>query len=141
MRLIASSGGDVLFRQRLVPSYRALGNIYAAQGRLDLAIRQLRSGLAESEKLIPREPDNSKWLDAAAKTRLSLAEVLLWAGQAAEAAGQTEAGCRLFEGLLARDRSVALWRAGIRDCQAMRARIALTSGAAAGSSTSRRSTR
>ena len=129
-RLIASSGGDVLFRQRLVPSYRALGIVYASQGRLDLAIREFRNGLAESEKLIPREPDNSKWLDAAAKTRLSLAEVLLAAGQTAEAAGQTEAGCRLFEGLLARDRSVALWRAGIRDCQAMRARIALTSGAA-----------
>jgi len=48
--------------------------------------------------------------------------------QIAEAASQTEAGCRLFEGLLAKDRSVAPWRAGLRDCHAMRARIALATG-------------
>ena len=128
-RLIASSGGDVLFRQRLVSAYRALGNVYASQGRLDPAIRSLRTALAESDKLIPREPDNSKWLDAAAKTRLSLAEALLDDRQIAEAASQTEAGCRLFEGLLAKDRSVAPWRAGLRDCHSMRARIALATGA------------
>ena len=128
-RLIASSGGDVLFRQRLVSAYSKLGKVYASQGRLDPAIRSLRTALAESDKLIPREPDNSKWLDAAAKTRLSLAEALLDDRQIAEAASQTEAGCRLFEGLLAKDRSVAPWRAGLRDCHAMRARIALAAGA------------
>ena len=129
-RLIASSGGDVLFRQRLVPAYRALGSIYASQGRLDLGLRNMRMALAEAEKLIPREPDNLKWQGAAARTRLDLAEVMLAAGQGAEAASQTDAGCRMFDGLLAKDRSVAQWRAGSRDCHALRSRIALASGAA-----------
>ena len=128
-RLVANSGGDVQFRQRLIPSYRALGNLYASQGRLDLALQNMRTALGEAERLLPREPDNSKWLGAAARTRLNLAEVLLSARQEAEAASQAEAGCRLFDGLLAKDRSVAQWRAGLRDCHAMRARIALASGA------------
>jgi tetratricopeptide (TPR) repeat protein len=128
-RLIASSGGDVLFKQRLVPSNRALGNVYASQGKLDLAIRHLRAALSEADKLIQLEPDNSKWMDGAAKARINLAELLLSSRQAAEAASQASVGCRLFETLLARDNSVALWRAGLRDCHSIRARIALASGA------------
>ena len=128
-RLIASSGGDVQFKQRLVPSNRALGNVYASQGKLELAMRHMRAALSEADELIQLEPDNSKWLDGAAKARINLAELLLASRQTAESARQANIGCRLFESLLARDSSVALWRAGLRDCHSLRARLALASGA------------
>ena len=128
-RLVASSEGDVQFRQRLIPAHRALGNLYASRGQLDLALRHMRAAVDQAQRLIPLERDNSKWLEFGAKARLNLAEFLLYSRQDAEAAAQTAAGCKLIDGLLARDRSVAEWRAELRDCNLMRARLALASGA------------
>lgn len=125
---IAVSGGDVEFRQKLIPAYRDLGNLYLARGRIDLALKAVQASLREAEALIPREPANTKWLEFGGKSRLALAELLLFNRQLEAAAGHAEAGCGIISGLVAKDRSNATWRANLRDCHALRAQLALAAG-------------
>ena len=127
-QLLASTR-DVSFRQRLVPSYRGLGNLYAWRGRTDLGVENMRAALAEAERLIALERENSIWLEFGTKARLNLAALLMARGEIAEANAQAQAGCASATQLLARDRSDASWRATSRDCLMVRARLALKSGA------------
>jgi tetratricopeptide (TPR) repeat protein len=129
LRQLLAASGDVSFRQRLVPAYRGLGNLYAWRGRPDLAIEQMRSGLAEAERLVSHEPENSIWLEFATKAQLNLASLLLANGESEEAATRTQAGCHNANRLIARDRTDASWRGTVRNCLMMRAKLALRSGA------------
>jgi tetratricopeptide (TPR) repeat protein len=129
-RLLAQSNGDVGYRQRLIPAERALGLLYAARGRRDLAIQHLRIAVGHSERLMQVEQSNSTWLDFGARARFNLAELLLAAGDRAGAAAQAGPGCDIYKGLLSRDSSLPYFRAGVRDCLVIRGRLALASGAA-----------
>ena len=125
---LAQSGGDVSYRQKLIPAERALGALYLSRGRRDLALEHYRRAIAQSEALIDVEQTNSVWLDFGARARFNLAELVLTSNPQ-EAASQAKAGCDIYERLLARDLTVSNWRAGRRDCMLMRARLALASGA------------
>ena len=127
-RLAGSSSTDVTFRQSLIPARRALGLLYAWRGRTELGIEQYRLALAEANRLIPIEPDNSLWKDLAAGVRLDLAQALLRAGRDGEAAEETAAGCNLAAGLRSRDPNVAGWGRLQTSCLEARARLALASG-------------
>ncbi|HJU77522.1 MAG TPA: hypothetical protein VJ597_06315, partial [Sphingomicrobium sp.] len=127
MRL-SSRTGDVNYRQRLIPAERGLGNLYAAQGKMDMALTHMRAGVEHADRLTPIEPDNSKWLAFAAKAKNNLAEFLLLTGSSAEAVQQNEAACSIAERLLAKDGNVPDWRATLRECWIIRAQIALAEG-------------
>jgi tetratricopeptide (TPR) repeat protein len=128
LRQLASRTGDVNYRQRLIPAERGLGNLYAAQGKMDVALNHMRAAVEHADRLTPVEPDNSKWLAFAAKAKNNLAEFLLLTGSSAEAVEQNEAGCSIAERLLAKDRSVPDWRATLRECWIIRTQIALADG-------------
>ena len=117
---LAKSGGDVSYRQKLIPAERALGPSISAAGRRDLALEHYRRAIAQSEALIDVEQTNSVWLDFGARARFNLAELVLTSNPQ-EAASQAKAGCDIYERLLARNSTVSNWRAGRRDCMLMHA--------------------
>jgi tetratricopeptide (TPR) repeat protein len=115
-QLLRSSRGDVAYGESLVPAHRALGALYALQGRLGPAIEQTREAAAHAQELIALESNNGVWLGRAARTRLNLADYLFKANRKDEAATELQSACSLATSLLARDRTVSDWLALRRDC-------------------------
>jgi tetratricopeptide (TPR) repeat protein len=127
-QLLAKSGGDVAFREKLVPAYRALGHALGSRGALDLAIASFKRAVDHAQALVLVERQNQTWISYAAAARLDLAYYLLGKGQIAGALTETRAGCQLAEGLRGRDPTVLHWRMAHRDCLSMQSQIALASG-------------
>jgi tetratricopeptide (TPR) repeat protein len=120
--------GDVEYREKLIPAYRALGSVLGARAQFADALTHLRSAVAEADRLRSVEPANSKWTDYAARARLDLARQLLAAGQVADAHAQAAEGCRLTDALIARDSAVVDWRTARRDCLSLKSQIGLADG-------------
>jgi tetratricopeptide (TPR) repeat protein len=126
-RLLAQTG-DVEYRQKLVPAERSLGDLYAARGQLEEALKHTRLAVANSDALIAHEPDNSRWRFFSSTAHLNLARQLLAEGKQSEAANEAAAGCTAIERILAQDPSVQWWRANHRDCMIVRAQLSLRGG-------------
>ncbi|MEO6433026.1 MAG: toll/interleukin-1 receptor domain-containing protein [Sphingomicrobium sp.] len=124
-RLSARSRGDVAYRQRLVPAQRALANLYAFGGDLTGAIRTLQAAVAGADELVGIEGSNRQWAATAAAARLNLADVLLAANRSGDAALQITSACAAVA-KLGQAASPAT-----RDCQMLRAKLALTTGGTA----------
>lgn len=137
-RLQAQTSGDSDYREKLVPAEQALGLLYRRTGRLDLALQHLEAGVKQSQQMLAVENNNTVWLEDAFKARMTYAESLLAAGRVSEAAAQTRTACAIVGGLLQRDLRFPHWRAGLRDCDSMRASIAFASGAPGEASASAR---
>jgi tetratricopeptide (TPR) repeat protein len=129
-RLLTQTG-DVEYRQKLVTAERNLGNLYAWRGDTEKALEHLRAAVAHSDALMTLEPTNSRWRGFSARARLNLADVLLTTGQKDVATTETAAACMASARLVAADAKVQAWRAIVRECWDMRARIAAASGNAA----------
>lgn len=127
-QLSASSGGDVAYKAMQIPAQQALARLLAFRGQRAEAIEHLRQGIAVAQELIALEQDNTVWLESGYGARLLLAENALHLGQGGEAAAQTASACQTVRGLIARDARFPQWRAGLRECELMRARLALASG-------------
>ena len=124
---LARSGGDVEFREDQVHAYRALGHIFAAQGQMKSALLNMRAAVDQADLLVQHEPGNRIWVGTAARARLDLAKVLLGSGDKDGAAQAAQSGCNINDGLTARDRTFVEWRIARRDCQTIRAQLALAS--------------
>ena len=120
---------DVKYQQKLIPARRALGELYAEQGQSGLAADQLRAAVSQAELLIPKEPNNTVWLDYASSARAFLAAELLRGGKTDEAAGQIDSVCSGAANLLKRDASNLQWRGLTSSCWRLRARLALARNA------------
>jgi tetratricopeptide (TPR) repeat protein len=128
--LLGSDRSDVTYRQLLVPAQRSLGWMYGLTGRGDLALGNLQAAVATADQLSGIEPGNMVWRQWGFQARLTLARELLEEGRAADAEVQTNAACATVAQLLARSAAYPAWRGGARDCEMMRARLALDSHAA-----------
>jgi tetratricopeptide (TPR) repeat protein len=122
--LLAASG-DASYRSRLVPGESKLGALYAMRGQADLAAQHMRAAVAQGNELMRIEPNNSNWLEYAAQANNYLAYMLLVSGKLDEAAAQNDASCAIVSRLLLKDATIADWRADLRRCWLMRARISL----------------
>ena len=127
-RQLKDEGADVLLREMLIPARRALGLLFTSRGQVERGIEEFRLALAESNRLVAIEPNNSTWRDVAAAVRLELASNLLSLGQRDEAAREISAACAAAAALRARDPKVASWRALQTNCLDRRSRLALASG-------------
>ena len=125
---LLSQTGNVVFRQKLVPAERHLGELYQYRGNASEAIAHLRAAVEHSEALMAREPGNSRWKYFASRARLDLADMALAAGQRAEAAREATVGCTVTARLIATDAAVQVWRANMRECWEIRARLDLAGG-------------
>ena len=130
-RLLAEGNGDVGVRQLLIPAHQALGILYSERGDSKRGIEELRLAVAEAGRLLPVEPDNVVWTGFAASARLQLARALVAERRFAEASDQARLGCALATQMRERNANLARARTLQASCLAVRAEIALKSGATA----------
>ena len=115
-------------RARSIPARRALGRMLVSSGSNEPGLDQAYRAVEAAAALMPAEPDNMNWLEYAAGAKLDLAAILLSMGRTEEAAAQTRSACDLSSRLLARDRTVVVWRSIEIDCLTRRAQLALAAG-------------
>src|SRR5438270_3367840 len=120
---------DVRFRERIIPAQRMLGYMYAERGQGELAIQQFTSSIANADALSAVEPHNALWLDYGARSRLSLAKILLANGQKEPAAKQASAACQTLRELLSRPAPKPEWRKGWYACAIVQSGLASAAGA------------
>ncbi len=122
---LLARGGDVAFRQSLLVAQRSLASSEAERGRIDLALKESRSSIAQFDRLRALEPSNSFWTEIGSNARLDLAGYLLASGSADEAAAQAGESCAAFTALLKRNPSSPEWRSGLRSCWLVKTKLAL----------------
>lgn len=120
--------GNVVYRQKLVPAEGHLGELYRYRADTPRALQHFRGAVENSEALIAREPDNSRWKYYSARARLNLADMLLLAARKDEARAQSALACQTISRLLSTEPGVQVWRATMRECLEMRARLSLADG-------------
>ena len=125
-----ASSGDVAVQGMLIPALQSLGVLLGAQGRSEEARRPLEAAVATAEKLIPVEPDNSRWVIFAGRAHLALAQHGLASRTAGGTAGQVDKGCAYAARLqgAARSTTGSLLQ---QSCLTTRAQLALAEGRAA----------
>jgi tetratricopeptide (TPR) repeat protein len=123
-RLLERSNGDVAYQLKLIPSHRALGNLYAWRGQDDAAIAEYRKAVELGNALISAEPNNLLWIEYLANARLNLAEQLVESKRIDDARTEAASGCSLAGRLLSRDSTVMQWRLILRTCRIVRAELA-----------------
>ena len=127
LRPLADRQSDVVFRQHLIPAYLGLANLFLSQGNTKRGIEHLLLSIAESERLLPIEPDNAFWMGLAAQPQFQLAREYLVLDRTADAARPLGVGCDLARRVLARNPGPT-WRARRTDCLSLRARLASANG-------------
>jgi tetratricopeptide (TPR) repeat protein len=126
---LAAQSPDVDYKQKLVPAEEGLGLLLYMRGASASGVEQLRNAVEHAGELIPIERNNTVWLQKQYSAQLVLADRELATGDQSGASAQTEAACATVRQLLTRDPNFPDWRAGLRDCELTRARVALASGA------------
>ena len=126
---LSSTTNDAEYREMGITARRALGRWLASREQTDEALLHARRGVALAEQLIPSDPTNMIWVEAAVGAKLDLARILLAAGNLQQAAAETRAACDLSTRLTASDPNVVVWRLLAIDCLTLRAKIAARSGA------------
>ncbi|HEV2043200.1 MAG TPA: hypothetical protein VGR05_00840 [Sphingomicrobium sp.] len=127
LRRLSGEQSNVVFRQHLIPAHLGLASLFLSQGKIERGIEQLRLSVAESERLLPVEPDNFIWAGMAARSRLQLAKTLLTVKRTEDAATQAQVGCNQAIRVLARNPGPN-WRDLQTDCFSVRARLAMANG-------------
>jgi eukaryotic-like serine/threonine-protein kinase len=130
-RLIAGGSKDTGLRARLMPAHEGLGILLTAQGKTEAGLAEYRLALAEANRLLAIEPNNSEWRDMGANAQFELAKNLLTVADAAQATQETSAACAVADAFRARDPNVARWQILQTSCLSMRARLAMETGASA----------
>ena len=120
---------DVDYRQKEIPTRRALGRLLVSRGELDSGLQHLRAAVATGQQLMPTEPDNMTWLEFTAGAQLDLARALLASAKAEDAGVQARAACDLVDRLAGRDTSAVDRKSLQIDCLSLRAQVALERGA------------
>jgi tetratricopeptide (TPR) repeat protein len=126
-QLITAHPANVDFRVRQIPAHEGLGILLSSTRGPESGVEQLRLAVAEAERLIPIEPENSYWKGLGAQARLDLAGTLLQLGQVAEAETYASGGCDLAAQVLSRDPGPA-WRHLRTTCLMTRSDLASKAG-------------
>ena len=119
---------NVRYQERMIPAQRLLGWFYAERGQTDLAAQQFQASVANADALTAIEPNNATWLEYGARTRISLARMLLVTGKREEAAKETSIACQTIDELLRRPKPRQDWRKGAYACAILKSGLASASG-------------
>jgi len=126
----AANEGDTIVKRQEMTARMALARLEAARNEISEALAQSGLALQVAAWLTKTEPDNTEWLQAGANAGFERAEILLASGRIDEARSATGASCNTTMQLIARDRSVTIWRNRLRlFCLRTQASVALRSGA------------
>ena len=126
---LSKRGRDVEYLEQMIISHQALGRLFASRGESKEALEHLNAAVSVAENLIPSEPDNMRWVEYAASSKLALARTLLAYGSTEDAGVQARSGCDMVNRLLARSPEVAYWQEINRDCLTARTELALAANA------------
>ncbi len=127
LQTLAARSSDVILQEKLIPAQQTIGILFAAMGRAKEAEEQLQAAVATAEKLVPAEPNNSKWISFAAYAHLELAKENLLAGRPVEAAPHVARGCD-YTARLNRPAGATFWQSLHRMCLSRQAQLALAVG-------------
>ena len=106
-----------------------MARLLAYRSQMPQAIEQARQASAVIGWLSSAEPDNAEWIQAGAMANFDRAGLELASGNLQQARSAADATCNAAAELIARDRSVIMWRIGLqRRCFDIRARIAISGG-------------
>jgi tetratricopeptide (TPR) repeat protein len=128
-QLLGKTHDEAYYRLRLAKANQALAQLYAMQGRFDAAAQRARAAIDDANLLISVEPDNTRSIEFAMKAHLTMANILLEDRDQSGSAAESNKACASVSTLLSRHKPSPAWRAGLRDCWLLRARLALASGA------------
>ena len=129
-RLWKLDKGNTDIKRREMTARRSIARLLASRGQLPQAIEESRRASAVTSWLMKTEPDNTEWMQAGAQASFQRAGLELAANRVDEARGVAQSACNTAAQLIARDRSVAMWRTTVQfRCLNVRARIALQTGA------------
>jgi tetratricopeptide (TPR) repeat protein len=111
----------------LIPALQSLGVLLGAQGRSEEALLPLQAAVATAEKLVPIEPDNSRWVIVAGRAHLALAQHGLAFRTSSGTAAHVDKGCAYAAKLqgAARSTTGSLLQ---HSCLTTRAQLALAEG-------------
>ena len=123
--LLSRTGDQSYYGLRLAKAGQALGELYAMQGQLPAAADRSRMAIDAVKRLLATEPQNTRSLEFSFKAHLTLADILFRQGDRSAAAAEANSACATISSLLGRGKPSPAWRAGLRDCWLMRARLAL----------------
>ena len=126
---LSKRGRDVEYLEQMIIAHQALGRLFASRGESKEALDHLNAAVSVAENLIPSEPDNMRWVEYAASSKLALARTLLAYGSTEDAGVQARSGCDMVNRLLARSPEVAYWQEINRDCLTARTELALAANA------------
>jgi len=126
---LSKRGRDVEYLEQMIIAHQALGRLFASRGESKEALEHLNAAVSVAENLIPSEPDNMRWVEYAASSKLALARTLLAYGSTEDAGVQARSGCDMVNRLLARSPEVAYWQEINRDCLTARTELALAANA------------
>jgi tetratricopeptide (TPR) repeat protein len=120
---------DTTIKRHEMTARRAMARLLAYRGQMAEAIEQARLASAVIGWLTKAEPQNTEWIEAGTLASFERARLELDSGNLPQARAAADAACNASAGLVAKDRSVALWRTGLqRLCYDIRARIAVKGG-------------
>jgi tetratricopeptide (TPR) repeat protein len=126
---LSKRGRDVEYLEQMIIAHQALGRLFASRGESKEALEHLNAAVSVAENLIPSEPDNMRWVEYAASSKLALARTLLAYGSTEDAGVQARSGCDMVNRLLARSPEVAYWQEINRECLTARTELALAANA------------
>ena len=100
-------------------AHRLLASLQLAHGEIAAAASQAAEASRMADMQLQLEPDNTDWIQAAAKSRLMQADLFNWQGQARQAQVELERARPLVADLLeARCQGLGFWRVQVQEAQA-----------------------
>ena len=104
--------------ERMMIAHRLLASLQLAHGEIAAAASQAAEASRMADMQLQLEPDNTDWIQAAAKSRLMQADLFNWQGQPRQAQVELERARPLVAELLKRDAKVWAWRVELQEAQA-----------------------
>ena len=122
----ATNKGDTVIKRYEMTARAAVARLLAARGQTPQALEQARQASAIFDWLTRAEPADTEWMQAGANANFDRARLELASNNIAGARVAAASACNAAERLIARDRSVTVWRSSMQyKCLEANARIAI----------------
>ena len=116
--MLRAEPGNAVVLERMMYAQRLLAGLDLARGDIAASARDVARANDLAQRQLQLEPGNTDWQQAAAKSRLIQADILLWQEQPSAAFAVLGAAKPLVAGLLARDPKLWGWRVDLQETQA-----------------------
>jgi len=116
--MLRNDPGNAVALERLMYAHRFFAEIELARGEVEAAAQQVAQANRLAQRQLQLEPGNVDWQQAAAKSRLMQADILLWQDKPQAGLTVLRSARPLVAGLLARDPKLWAWRVELQETQA-----------------------